>query len=165
MAKAPKKTLLLSDTASAPAEPEIEMAPPGPQVDVIDAPVEDPPPEPEGPPVTGRGDPLVGPSPTVGRIVHYYENASQAEPSAAIVTKVIAGEGVNLTVFRTNFTVPMTGTIPYIDDVTKDGPCWRWPVDPPGTALPLANIGDISVLFPGATGSTVFGQPKDGGRG
>lgn len=110
----------------------------------------------------GSQDPLpIRELPTVGRIVHFYENSAQEKPLAAIVTEVDPEFGIKLTVFRPLLTHPISSFIPYVDDLVADGPAWKWPMQTLSVlGLPLANVGSLSDKFPGATGDTVFGERK-----
>jgi len=117
------------------------------------------PPE-QPPPTTVHEGGTTRQSPSVGHIVHFYENSAQEQPLAAIVNSVDPEFGIKLTVFRQNVTVPVSSFIPHLDDLTADGPCWVWPPHVPTFQGTTASAGSLADKFPGATGPTVFGVPK-----
>lgn len=173
MAKKPLAKAAAEDTVSAPAEPEAPAAETTDAVQNQDDPSlfngADPAlfdhdgdghaggslPKPD----TDKPAPKAHVEPTVGRIVHFYENSAQEIPFAAIVTVVDSG-GVKLTIFRPNITIPYSSYVPHLDDLTQDGPCWVWPLGTPQASASIANVGSLADRFPGATGATVFGHRK-----
>jgi hypothetical protein len=98
-------------------------------------------------------DDFKNPDPTVGRIVHYYAN-SEATGQAAIVIGVsdLFERMVHLNVF-TYAGVRVVNDVPYVDDLTQDGPAWRWPGFGYTAPPELANVD----LFPG---QKVFGEVR-----
>ena len=100
---------------------------------------------------------------SVGRIVQYWDNAV-AGPFPALVTGIVDGEGLQLTVFRPGQTpVPYASAIPFVNDRRSDGPAWRWPDHVsvnPAPALADFSRTDIEAMFPGATGGAAFGVSK-----
>lgn len=63
---------------------------------------------------------------SIGRIVHYRTHEGQAEPYAAIVTKVWGDACVNLTIFRDDGTTQLESSVLRYDNVTG-GRQWCWP--------------------------------------
>lgn len=62
--------------------------------------------------------------PTIGRIVHYYDNMNKRGPHAAIVTEVTTGElmpdqKVNLQIFWRDGGISQMYDVPFVD---SDGP-------------------------------------------
>lgn len=97
-------------------------------------------------------------APSVPRLVQYFANSVEG-PYAAVITQVNGFDSVHLTVLKPA-EIAYAKDVLYVDDLTGDGPCWRWPEGSGGPAPMLANIGSIETAFPGATGEKVFGSPK-----
>ena len=64
--------------------------------------------------------------PTVGRVVHYRENAD-AEPLAAVVAAVGEDGTVSLGVFTVNGTVQGVREVAHEDNADGDMARWSWP--------------------------------------
>jgi len=64
--------------------------------------------------------------PTVGRVVHYRENAD-AEPLAAVVAAVGEDGAVSLGVFTVNGTVQGVREVLHEDAAAPDACRWSWP--------------------------------------
>lgn len=138
-----------------PPEQPAEELPVGVPSELDESPMNYPPPQPPIGVPTNTVE-----QPTVGRIVHFFENSAQEQPLAAMVNSVDPEFGIKVTIFRPNMTVPLTGFVPHLNDLDTDGPCWVWPLYSSGYAPSIANVGSLADKFPGATGATVFGQPK-----
>ena len=64
--------------------------------------------------------------PTVGRVVHYRENAD-ADPLAATVAAVCEDGTLSLGVFTVNGNVQGVREVPHEDDAAPDAARWSWP--------------------------------------
>lgn len=65
--------------------------------------------------------------PSVGRIVHYVQAREKDEPRcrAAIITDVVSGHNVDLTVFHPHLEVRRT--VSYADPSENRPATWHWP--------------------------------------
>lgn len=62
--------------------------------------------------------------PSIGRIVHFHVS-KDAEPMAAIITKVWNDTTINVSVFNASGGVQCEDSLTFDSD--SAGKCWRWP--------------------------------------
>lgn len=74
-------------------------------------------------------------TPTVGRIVHYYDDGyGGPRPMAAMITFVRSVDNVDLVVFRNSMPSGYADVLGYINVSLSDEPkhgCWTWPTRVP----------------------------------